>query len=155
MPDAIERLLSLGDRAPWRLILVSEPQNLYALVEAIDYEFLSRSNWNPGWWANTSWKKYAKRNTGAERSTVYMHREVMERAEPNSLARKAGAHLVDHKNGQPLDNRRANLCWSTVAANNLNRIPWHEVPSIEAIVAGLLDTVPELFAPRVLEDVPF
>lgn len=58
-------------------------------------------------------------------------------------------HLVDHINGQPLDDRKANLRWSTTAANTANRIPWSRVPTLDQIVARLMADA------GVLAEVPF
>lgn len=92
--------------------------------------------WNPGWHAWTPHKHYAKRNVGKARSTVYLHREVMIHADPRTEIFQ-WAHVVDHINGQPLDNRKANLRWATAGENRANRILWRDVPTLDQIVAQL------------------
>jgi hypothetical protein len=84
----------------------------------------------------------------SERSTIYLHREILVRAWP-AQARLALTHHGDHANGQSLDNRRANLRWLTLAENRRHRIPRDRIPSLEAIVAQLLADLGER------EDVPF
>jgi hypothetical protein len=120
-----------------RRIELSERLGLWCLVDADDYDWLIANRWNAGYWANTPHKRYAKRNVGAARSTVYLHREVMIRADPRTEVFQS-THVVDHVNGQPLDDRKANLRWATEAENRANRIPWRDVPSLDQIVAQLL-----------------
>jgi hypothetical protein len=90
--------------------------------------------WNWGWHNRTPWKFYAKRNIGRERSTVYLHRELMiEHEPPESLEL-----VVDHINGQSLDDRRENLRWLTPKQNRANTLDRRQVPSLDAIVAELV-----------------
>jgi hypothetical protein len=133
---------------PWRRILLSERENIWTLVDAEDYGWLSAHIWNVSWGSRTPWQKYAKRNVGRDRATLRMHREIMIRSDPRDESFMA-AHPVDHGNGQTLDNRRANLGWVSKAANIANRHPRGSVPSLDAIVLQLL-------AERVLvQEMPF
>jgi hypothetical protein len=66
-----------------------------------------------------------------------MHRGIQIKAEPRPDDFIA-QHLVDHANGQTLDNRRANLSWVSKAQNNANRHPRHAIPSLDSIVLELL-----------------
>lgn len=77
-------------------------QGKYALVDAEDFEWLSQWKWYY-WKAKHARTGYAVRNQkGMEiegkRSGVRMHRQIL-----------SGAELVDHINGNGLDNRRKNL----------------------------------------------
>lgn len=138
---------------PWRWIALSaaDPQ-IRCLVDAEDYDWLSENVWNV-WHAGgrNDWQWYAKRNVGERRATVRMHREIMIRAEPHDEAFIA-AHVVDHVNGQTLDNRKANLRWSTKRGNVFNRRARGLAPSLDEIVRCLIAGL----EPRaVLEEVPF
>lgn len=137
---AVKELIALGARAPWRVLPLNPAGSVVTLISAHRYAYASAWRWNPGWWANTNWKQYAKRNVGPARSTVYLYREVLKLKDPCSEAFYA-QRVGDHINGQPLDNRDENLRWATVLENNLNRIAWEDVPTIEEIVAGLLTTL--------------
>lgn len=122
---------------PWRRIILSERRDIWCLVDAVDYAWLIANNWNYGWHNRTPWKFYAKRNVGPARSTVYMHREILLRADPQPVEFTSWRH-ADHGNGQSLDNRRCNLAWATPEENKANTRRRHEIPSLESIVAGLL-----------------
>lgn len=135
---------------PWRRILLSARENIWALVDADDYGWLSEHIWNVSWGSRTPWQKYAKRNVGPDRATLRMHREIMIRREPRDEAFIA-AHPVDHGNGQTLDNRRANLDWVSQAANAANRRARGTVPSLDAIVAQLMAGL----GPRLVQEMPF
>ena len=82
----------------------------YALIDAEDYDALARWSWA------LNDKGYAQRSTTVrgKRINHRMHREI--------LGLVAGDGLeVDHINGDPLDNRRANLRIVTHAENHQNR----------------------------------
>jgi hypothetical protein len=80
------------------------------LVDDIDFPNLSKFKWH------ASLKHsgfYARRNnpTGSGPSMLLMHREIM--GNPGCL--------VDHRNGNTLDNRRENLRLASFAQNSANR----------------------------------
>lgn len=120
-----------------RVIMLSERLDIFCLVDAVDYDWLTENNWNVSWGSRTPWQHYAKRNVGRERATVRMHREIMKRADPRSERFMARRH-VDHRNGQTLDNRRSNLRWVTNAENCANKRPRGSIPSIEQLLEELL-----------------
>jgi hypothetical protein len=131
---------------PWRRIMLLARENIWTLVDAEDYAWLSENVWNVSWGSRTPWQFYAKRNVGPDRATLRMHREIMIKADPRPETFMA-AHPVDHGNGQTLDNRRANLAWVSKAQNLANRRPRRLIPSLDQIVLELLATLglrPEL-----------
>jgi len=86
-----------------------------ALVNDADYEKISEYNWYATR-ATTKWRQkfYAtrKRPGDSKRRNIYMHRDI--------IAAPAGMQ-VDHINGNPLDNRRANIRIVTNRVNHQNR----------------------------------
>lgn len=119
---------------PYRRLWLNMPRGIWCLVDLDDYEWIIANNWNVGWHRFTRWKHYAKRNVGAERSTVYLHREILSRVE----APPSDAHVGDHVNGQSLDDRKANLRWLTRLENNRNARSRENIPTLDHIVARLL-----------------
>ncbi|KPG01799.1 hypothetical protein IP86_03040 [Rhodopseudomonas sp. AAP120] len=136
---------------PWRAIILSEREEVWCLVDAIDYGWLVERNWNVWHAGRTRWQMYAKRNTGKSRATVRMHREIMLRAEPRADAAQL---VVDHINGCTLDNRRANLRWATHSENAANRYGFGQAPALQLIVMKLKANLRRA-QPALLEEVPF
>jgi hypothetical protein len=122
---------------PWRRITLSARDNIWCLVDAVDFEWLSRFTWNVSFGGRNPWQLYAKRNVGADRATLRMHREIMIHRDPRADDFMA-AHPVDHGNGQTLDNRGDNLAWVSKAQNRANWRPRDKVPSLESIVLELM-----------------
>lgn len=95
-----------------RLIPLTQGQN--AIVDSDDYEITSPHSWYALWNPSTenfyAWRR-APKNSANER--IAMHRFVLNMEPSNPL-------MVDHKNGNPLDNRKSNLRIATVAENNRN-----------------------------------
>lgn len=82
------------------------------LVDDEDFEWLSKSHWT------LDGRGYARRSVkGDNGRSIFMHREIM------GLVDEGRAVIVDHRNGNPLDNRRENLrlCTSTQNACNAKR----------------------------------
>lgn len=89
--------------------LIPLTQGKFAIVDAEDYDRLSRNKWQAQYRFGTF---YAKRSV--RRSTHYMRREIMR--PPASL-------FCDHKNHDGLDNRKSNLRLCTRAENIRNQRP--------------------------------
>lgn len=88
-------------------------RGMVAVVDDQDYDELSKFRW----FAKCGrWTWYAERNTprdeNGRRSTVRMHRQILG---------VIGDIEVDHRNGDGLDNRRANLRTATAQENQRNR----------------------------------
>jgi hypothetical protein len=103
----VELPLPLGTRA------IQLTQGKYALVDDADYEWLSQ--WL--WFADSNGRHwYAVRNlrsaSDGKRGIVSMHREILD---------IAPQLVVDHINGDGLDNRRCNLRPATPGENLCNR----------------------------------
>lgn len=128
-----------------RRIDLRQRDDAWCLVDADDFGWLIVTRWNVGWHAHTPWKFYAKRNEGRARSTVYMHREILKAADPRGEDFESW-HVVDHINGQSLDNRRCNLRWATPTENKKNRLPRSRIPSLAQIVAELVPLAPDIEA---------
>jgi len=92
-----------------RIRYIPLTRGLFAIVDAEDYEWLSRYKWSVQPSANHG-TYYAKR--GYRGRLVLMHREIMK--PPRGM-------FVDHMNGNGLDNRRCNLRICTPEQNSCNR----------------------------------
>ena len=84
-------------------------QGKFAIVDAEDYERLSRHKWCA---AKSNGRFYAQRTENGR--TIKMHREIMN--PPPGM-------VCDHKNHNTLDNRKSNLRICTVSQNQQNRLP--------------------------------
>jgi len=87
---------------------------LVALVDDADFEWLSRWRWSINRGAGVRATRYAVRGErrGGHRLLITMHRVIMGAEE---------GQLVDHVNGDGLDNRRSNLRFCDHAQNMRNR----------------------------------
>ncbi len=89
-------------------------QGQVAIVDAADYEALAQYKWCAQWSEGTG-TFYASRNAknpAGGKTTVSMHRQIMG---------FPGGFLVDHRDGNGVNNRRDNLRLATTAQNIHNR----------------------------------
>ena len=108
-PLLLYRLLRYG--YTYRRIYLGDGQ--FTILDQQDYYHLSKFKW---YVKGSFGKFYAARNykyDSRQTKTVSMHREIM--SAPGGL-------LVDHKNRDGLDNRRANLRLATYSQNNCNKL---------------------------------
>lgn len=80
------------------------------LVDDDDYENLIKFNIKINFIKNRFYSTFYKKNRGI----IYLHRHIME-------LDKGDKRVVDHINGNPLDNRKCNLRICTQAQNVMNR----------------------------------
>lgn len=100
-----------------------EKMTIFALVDEIDFSFLSQWRWSPKW-SRGGRKVYLRRNvqigpraTRIQRN-LFLHQAVMERM---GIKPPDEHHvLIDHRNGDSLDCRRANIRWATHKTNRHN-----------------------------------
>jgi HNH endonuclease len=101
---------------PYRLIPLT--QNQIAIVDAEDFERLSKWHWFAVWSTQTE-TFYANRSGGKRGSLqIRLHHEVL-----------GSKERTDHRNGDTLDNRKENLRPCTNAQNMANRGPQRNSPT--------------------------
>lgn len=96
------------------MALIALTQGHYAIVDDEDFEKVSEFKWTAGRAGNTI---YAQRRATISlnvRKTILMHRFIlgMDRSDKR---------VVDHKNGNGLDNRKENIRPCTVSQNSVNK----------------------------------
>lgn len=92
--------------------LIPLTQGKFAIVDDEDYEWLNQWKWCA--FINESGQCYAARGTrrNHQRKTILMHRLIMNATK---------GQIIDHKNHNSSDNRRANLRICTHQQNDRNR----------------------------------
>lgn len=94
---------------------ISLTRGKFALVDDEDYEKLVALKWYTYPEKYTFYARTIAKRTGGKRTTVKMHRIIMG-APPNML--------VDHIDGDGLNNQRSNLRLVTITQSNRNRRGW-------------------------------
>lgn len=90
-------------------------KNLVTLVDENDYANLMRYKWYPRFASNTIYvTRYVRRKNREEEGSVFllMHRSIL--GAPKTC-------VVDHINGNGLDNRRENIRCTTASGNQYNK----------------------------------
>lgn len=105
-PGAVYRIEYIYQKGDSRVKKIYLTTGETVLVDDFLFPELNRYSW-------TNVNGYAARKEG--RSTIYMHRQIMN-SQPGIQ--------VDHKNGNRLDNQRKNLRHATAAQNMANRRGW-------------------------------
>jgi hypothetical protein len=115
--------------------IITLTQGHVSIVDDEDYELLSRFKWcasfgsrNRKWYARRWIKKYEREDLG-ERQQITMHRFLL----------RPSSHLVvDHINGNSLDNRKSNLEIIT-QEENMRRVQGWKKKGIK--IVGSLDEI--------------
>lgn len=105
-----------------------------AVIDEEDYEWAMKHRWCPIYMRNrndpTKFHVYLRRavgeNHGGKRHrtyTLYLHREILWRAQPKQPSPRH--KYSDHRDGDELNCRRANLRWLTQSQNSRNRHGTH------------------------------
>lgn len=111
-----------------RRIYLKNDASLWVVIDRKDFTYFSKWKWS--WSSTPRGKLYAQRSVAGNRAKVgeysvrapsrslYLHREIMIRT---GIVQPSPDHkIVDHRNGNSLDCRRANLRWATISENNTN-----------------------------------
>jgi hypothetical protein len=109
----------------------------YAIVDAENYEWLSRWEWSRNVGTTGVYAARACRQRADQWSVAYMHRAV---------AGASGDEITDHINGDTLDNRRANLRVCTRFENAQNRVSSPGVSGFRGVYASGGKWVAEIVA---------
>lgn len=127
---------------PFRLLPIGRRAEMATLIDEEDALWAAAKGWNPITHTWTPDAVYARRNVGKARVTIYLHQAIMLRRDPPLSLEFMRAHVIDHINGQTLDNRLANLRWVSRRINRLNCRGLRPIPPIEMLVAQLLGLMP-------------
>ncbi len=83
------------------------------LIDDADFKMVSSSKWFLFYKKKNKRKQYVKSSKWFNGKQVTIHRHILGLTDP--------LIQVDHKNGNPLDNRRSNLRKCSIAENNRNK----------------------------------
>lgn len=83
------------------------------IIDAIDYDRVSQYRWTASLHEGRAWRAQASfTDSEGVRRRLSLHRFILDAPKGT---------LVDHRNGNPLDNRRSNLRFATPTQNSCNR----------------------------------
>lgn len=90
-------------------VLIPLSKGYFATIDAADYAEFGRLNWCASGVAGKMYAARSKRLASGRKTVVRMHNEML-----------PGTPLVDHRNGNGLDNRRRNIRPATARQNLYN-----------------------------------
>lgn len=114
--------VDFSDAAPFKIDgvyckLIPLTRGLYAIVDAVDYEWINKHKWL-AWPTNPKGHWYAARayrGSNGKQEVIWMHREILGLSEDDD---REGDHI---ETGHTIDNRRKNLRIATGQQNQHNR----------------------------------
>ncbi len=110
-----------------RRLYLGKAAEVFCLLDDQDYAWASQWRWDITWNERKT-KMYATRSTRlhgrkGKQTRIYLHKAVLERA---GVLQPSDKHTIgDHRDGDSLNDTRANLRWATASMNNLNRFGAH------------------------------
>ena len=116
---------------PARKLWTPHGSGIWTIIDDEHFPWIVENSWNArvGGTRYSRHKLYVKRNVGEDRKPIYLHRAILMRADPKPDWFMQ-SHVVDHINGQTLDNRVCNLRWANHSENAKNAIPKRQIPSV-------------------------
>lgn len=88
-------------------------QNKVALVDDIDFPILNKWKWQTCMSKHTCYARRVVREKDGKRKNIYMHRELLDVLDNKNI-------LVDHEDGNGLNNQRKNIRLATYQQNKAN-----------------------------------
>jgi len=91
-------------------------QGQFACIDDADLALVGQRKWYAKWSSSTqTFYAYTNDNSGGRAKTLQMHRIIM------GVEYGDRTKVIDHENGNTLDNRRKNLVVGSLASNNRNK----------------------------------
>lgn len=120
-PDAFDPRFFL-DPITYRAVYLDDRAETFAIVDSDVWDVISGRRWSL---YDYGGKQYARRTVGSK--SLYLHRLIAELFLPPAPSEMH--FIVDHMNGDGLDNRLGNLRWATPHENatNVRGLYWRQL----------------------------
>ena len=115
------------DPVPFEGLGLSNTQDIFTVVDSEDIaEIRAQGLWSIYEYRTKSYARKSITRADGSRTSMYLHRFIAENFMDPPM--DPGQYLVDHKNGDGLDNRKVNLRWVTPKENsdNINGLWWKQ-----------------------------